>query len=225
MTGSGQSAASRELPAGLGVIERAFPGGRFPTGVMHEFVSAASEDAAATNGFVSALLSSFPGSGSCLWISTRRLLFPPALQAFGIAADRIIFLDLSREKEALWAIEEALQCDALSAVVGELSELGFTESRRLQLAVEQSRVTGFIHRYRPRNQNAIATASRWCIKPLSSGHADGLPGLGKPRWQVQLLKVRNGRPGAWPLEWTGSGFRQIPLLSPAIHGARVLKTG
>ena len=41
----------------------------------------------------------------------------------------------------MWAIEEALKCDGLAAVIGEMKELSFTNSRRLQLAVEKSHVT------------------------------------------------------------------------------------
>jgi len=36
---------------------------------------------------------------------------------------------------------------------------------------------------------------------------DGLPGLGFPRWQVELLKVRNGQPGSWVVEWSDGRFK------------------
>jgi protein ImuA len=78
-------------------------------------------------------------------VSTTRTIFSPALKTFGIKPRRIIFVDLYQYKECLWAVEETLKCDALTAVVGELGELNFAESRRLQLAVERSNVTGFIH--------------------------------------------------------------------------------
>jgi len=41
-------------------------------------------------------------------------------------------------------MEEALKCESLSAVIAETPEISFTVSRRLQLAVEQNRVTSFI---------------------------------------------------------------------------------
>lgn len=56
-------------------------------------------------------------------------------------------MDAGKTKDSLWAIEEALKCNALIAVVGEITELTFNDSRRLQLAVEKSHVTGFIHRF------------------------------------------------------------------------------
>jgi protein ImuA len=35
---------------------------------------------------------------------------------------------------------------------------------------------------------------------------DGLPGLGFPRWRVDLLRVRNGQGGSWILEWADGKF-------------------
>ena len=210
---------------GLGPMKDAFPDKVFPTGAIHEFLSFAPEDAAATDGFIAGLLGRLMRQGLCLWIGSRHTIFPPALSVFGIAPDRIVFVDLARPKDILWAIEEALKCEVLSAVVGQLSELGFTESRRLQLAVEQSRVTGFIHRYEPRNKNTVACLTRWEIKSLASEPLAGMPGVGHPRWHVRLLKVRNGRPGSWDIEWSAGRFRYLsrPLFS--ISGLQNRKAG
>jgi protein ImuA len=117
-----------------------------------------------------------------------------------------------KEKEQLWTIEEALKCDGVTAVIGEMQELSFTASRRLQLAVEQSGVTGFLIRKNPRSL-ATACVTRWKITPLASEQQDGLPGLGFPRWNVELVKVRNGKPGTWQLEWAGGGFRHVYKLA------------
>ena len=81
-----------------------------------------------------------------------------------------------------------------------MRELNFTSSRRLQLAVEQSRVTGFIIREDPKQLGTTACISRWKINSLPSALPDKMPGLGFPRWQVELLKARNGKPGMLPAE-------------------------
>jgi protein ImuA len=216
---SGQS-----LDTGLWEVEKAFPDHTFPLGAVHEFISNAKEDAAATNGFMAGLISKLMKKGTAVWVSSKRTLFPPALHVFGIEPERIIFIDLWRQKDVLWAIEEALKCDALSAVVGELSELSFTESRRLQLAVEQSRVTGFIHRYTPKSENITACVTRWKIKPLASD-TGGIPGVGFPRWNVDLLKVRNGKPGKWQIEWSAGQFRHIVRKVFSITEIQKRKTG
>lgn len=202
------------MDAGLGPIAAAFPNASFPTGAVHEFISTAAEHAAAAGGFMAGLLSTLmQGSKVCVWISTARTLFPPALKSFGVQPEQIIFIDLQREKDVLWAMEEALKCRGLAAVVGELRNITFMESRRLQLAVEQSRVTGFIHRRQPRTLNTIACVTRWEIQPLPSVLEDGMPGVGFPRWQVALLKVRNGRPGAWQMEWRAGAFHAVPNMA------------
>ena len=36
-----------------------------------------------------------------------------------------------------------------------------------------------------------------------------MPGVGFPRWNVELLKVRNGKPGSWQIEWAESRFQDI----------------
>ena len=195
---------------GLGLIKEAFPNASFPLGAVHEFLSYGSETAAASSGFIAGLLAPLTESGGAsLWISSSRSLFPGGLKNFGIQPDRFIFIDLQKEKHVIWAIEEALKCPALSTVVGELQEINFTSSRRLQLAVEQSQVTGFILRKNPRNLNTTACVSRWRITPLQSESADGLPGMGFPKWKVELLRIKNGRSGSWEVKWEGGRFHPV----------------
>jgi Uncharacterized conserved protein len=208
MQGIKKIADNEAIDTGLGPIERAFPNRTFPIGAIHEFTSPTIGNVAATNSFITGIIGLLmKKGGSCLWISTKRTIFPPALHLYGVDPERIIFADPTRLKDALWTIEEALKCEALTAVVGELSELSFTESRRLQLAVEQSHVTGFIHRINARSENTVACLTRWKIKPIASVTIDGFPGVGLPRWNVQLSKVRNGVPGIWDVEWTGERFQ------------------
>ncbi|MEC5145215.1 Error-prone repair protein ImuA [Chitinophaga sp. 212800010-3] len=193
---------------GLGPVRMAFPGGVFPVGAVHEFVSAGAEQAAATSGFIGGLLGNLMQRGGVsIWVSTTGMLFPPAMKYFGVSPDRIIFIYPKGEADALWIVEEALRCDGVAAVVGEVRELSFTASRRLQLAVEKSRVTGLILRNQPRNIGTTACVARWQIAPLASVLEDGLPGVGFPRWQVELQKIRNGRPGIWQMEWVAGRFQ------------------
>lgn len=227
MQGFKAACGEQRFRSGLGPIESAFPGHAFPTGAVHEFISNAKPGAAATNGFVSGLLGKLmQQGGTCLWISTKRTIFPASLKLFGIEPDRVIFVDLPKDKEALWSVEEALKCAALTAVVGEFTELTFTQSRRLQLAVEESHVTGLIHRYNPRSENTTACVTRWKIKPLPCNIEEGMPGLGFSRWNVDLLKVRNGKPGSWQVEWSSSGgFRCTDMQPARVYTLPQRKTG
>lgn len=220
-----KSSSNPTLDRGLGPIKDAFPNGSFPLGAVHEFLSDRVEDSASTGGFVSGLLSSLMGNtGTMLWISSSRTLFPPALKSFGIEPDRFIFIDLQKEKDVIWAMDEALKCGALSAVVGEIREIDFTASRRLQLAVEQSQVTGFILRNHYRKMNTTACVSRWKITPLSSESVDNLPGIGFPTWRVELLRMRNGKAGVWDIQWADGRF--VPVYNiPTIQHEQQKKAG
>jgi protein ImuA len=200
------------VDATLGPIKNAFPNNSFPLAAIHEFISVNKEEGAATGGFVAALIASLmKGGGVTIWISAARNIFPPALKSFGIAPEKIIFINLKKEKEIGWAMEEALKCKGLSAVIGEIPELSFTTSRRLQLAVEQSNVTGFILRSNPRNLNTTTCVTRWKIRPIASLLEESMPGLGFPRWNVELVKVRNGYPGRWEIELFAGRMKAITV--------------
>ncbi len=214
-----KSVSNPSLDVGLGPIKDAFPDSTFPLGAVHEFLCSEKEDAASTNGFLAGLLSSLMGSnGATLWISSSRTIFPPALKGFGIDPDRFIFIDLQNEKDVIWAMDEALKCSALTTVVAEVREISFKESRRLQLAVEESQVTGFILRNNASKPNTTACVSRWKISPLPSvpidpdyyrEGMDELPGIGFPKWRVELLRIRNGKPGTWDIQWMNGKFAHV----------------
>jgi len=207
------------------LITEAFPNGQFPTGAVHEFLSSTAEDASATCGFVSGILSSLmQKKGACVWITSSLSIFPNALASFGITPDKIIFINLKKEKEILWTTEEALKFDGLAAVIAETKELNFTASRRLQLAVEQSRVTGFILRCNPKTITNTACVSRWKITSLPGELEDNMPGVGFPRWNVELLKIRNGKPGAWQIEFMDGKFYPV-YTTVAIPQLQQKKTG
>lgn len=190
----------------LGRLNAAFPNGVFPLAAVHEFACAGAEERAASSGFVCGLLSSLTRPGAaCAWVMPAPRLFPPALQTFGLAADKCLFLYPKKEKEVLWVLEEALKCSALAAVVCELDGLTFTQSRRLQLAIEKSGVGCFLL-YGNKRLTTTASVSRWRVKPVRTSSEEDLPGLSYPRWHVQLLKVRNGKAADWQIEWREGKF-------------------
>ena len=197
----------------LGPITNAFPNATFPFGAIHEFIGSTTEDVTSAAGFIAGIIGLLiRDRGACVWINSSQTIFPPALASFGIEPDKIIFVELKKEKEILWAIEEALKCDGLAAVVGELPQLSFTASRRFQLAVEQSGVTGFIFNKSSKELSTTASIARWKISSLPGILPDDIPGIGFSCWNVELLKARNGKPGNWQLKYENGKF--LPLLPP-----------
>lgn len=204
------SESNPELNSQLGVIASVFPNSTFPIGSLHEFLVDKKENETCTSGFIAGLLKALMGNNGCvLWVSAARTLFPPALRYFGLDPNRFLFIDLQNEKEVLWTLDESLKCDALSAVVGELKDIDFNISRRFQLCVERSKVTGFILRRHKQNLETSASASRWKITPLPSETFENLPGVGLPKWRVELIRVKNGKPAGWDIQWSTGRFLPI----------------
>ena len=209
----------------LGPIDSSFPNRIFPLASIHEFLTQSAEDIATTSGFISCLLSSLMNNGGVsAWIGSSQKIFPSALKFFNVEPDKIIFIDTKNPKELLWLIEETLKCEGLAAVIGEVAEVSFTASRRLQLAAEQSRVTGFLIRNNLRNINTNACTARWRISSNPSIITDDMPGIGFPAWNIELLKIRNGKPGTWQMQWAYNKLHSIS--DPIIFSStEQIKTG
>lgn len=216
--------ADHAIDVGLGGIKNAFPGNAFPLGAVHELVAVGLETMVASRGFMAAIAGRLMKAGGVvLWIGPTKV-FPPALLAFGMAPSQVLFIDLHRDKDVLWVMEEGLKSAGLVAVIAEAREVSLNASRRLQLAVEQSGVTGFILRTGAIGKNQTACVTRWRISSLSSALEPGMPGVGFPRWKVKLEKVRNGKPGEWHMEWKAGRFRLLAETSVVVQPAQ-RKTG
>lgn len=183
----------------------------FPLGAVHEFICNDITSNAASTGFISALLQQLMNNhGVAVWLASSQIYFPPALTLYGLYPEKIIFIQLSDQEQIVYAMEEALKCEGISAVVANVRELNFKQSRRLQLACEKSRVTGFVLCNKPRRINTTACVARWEVIPSVSINENNLPGVGFPSWHIQLQKVKNGKPGNWTYAWEGGALTHIP---------------
>ena len=191
-------------------IDQALPDEVFPLGAIHELLSQGNEMTAASTGFMSGLLGMILRAGGfIIWIAKKRTVFPPGLARFGLETDRIVFIDVERDQEILWATEEALRSKGIAAVVSEIADVDLTSTRRMQLAVEQSQVTGFLLRSNPKKSGSSSCVTSWRIRPLPTSFSDGMPGVGFPHWNVELTRARNGKPGEWQIEWREDAFHLV----------------
>jgi protein ImuA len=220
-------AGNRAAPLGAAALDAHLPGGGLALGCLHEIEGGRAEwDDGAATGFCLALLARLLGAapraaagapqarGPVLWVSRWRDLYAPGLTAFGLDPGRLILVWAGdgagggSGTEVLWAMEEALRCPRLGAVVGEVEALERSAGRRLQLAAEASGVTAFALRrpLHPARRAAApsAAATRWRVMPAQALHQDSAGRgrfLGRPCWQVELLRCRGAAPGQWHLEW------------------------
>ena len=130
-------------------------------------------------------------------------MFAPGLACAGLSPDRVIHAHATCDHDVLLAMEEALRHPGLSAVLGELTRLPMTASRRLVLAAEKSGVMALALRRRregrPEEEGLNAAATRWRVTPTPSP-ALAVAGLGPARWQVELTRCRNAAPKTWMME-------------------------
>jgi hypothetical protein len=147
------------------------------------------------------------GSGPVLWCLKRPDLYGSGLAAHGLDPARLVIAAAPRDAEILWAIEEGLRMPGLAAVVGEVGRLPMVASRRLQLAAERSGVTALLLRRWRNGDEAMAerarpsaAVTRWRVTALPSRDIEGVPGIGKPRWRIELLRCRGGVPALWEVE-------------------------
>jgi protein ImuA len=192
----------------LSFFTESMPNGSFPLGAVHEFLYSNQQDKTASFGFISALQTTlFPPTAIVVWVTKNNFIYPPGLALLKLKPQQIIFIQPSTAKEALWVVEEALQCQGISTVIADIDGCSFTQSRRFQLAVEKSNTTGFIICPQKKIQNSNACFSRWQIKSLPSEPIQSLPGVGYSKWQVVLQKMRNGKLGNWELVWDTTQLR------------------
>lgn len=206
-------------PAGTtrDALDATLPGEGLATGVLHEILPASHADFPAALGFslgiAARILQKRPGH--VLWVMpswqgrAHGALYPDGLAGFGIDPARLVEIRAPRTREALWAIEEALGHAPVAAVFGVLpgneTTYDFTASRRLAMRAAQQGVTALILPARPDLNTASAAHMRWSAAAGASPPAryigQPVPGLGTPRWHIQLLKSRRGGSGNWHLEW------------------------
>lgn len=123
------------------------------------------------------------GSGGVVvWIGHRA--WPaPSLPAARRHLDRSIYIDPPDEASRIWAIDLAMRCPAVAAVVADGTGLSMAATRRLQLAARAGRALTLL--VRPPWERGVlsASATRWQVQPEHSVSDE-------PRWRVRLTRCK-----------------------------------
>ncbi len=134
------------------------------------------------------------------WLRERGRPFSQGLAPWGLPAERLIWIRAEREAEALWALEEALKSGAVAGAVASVEAPAFVATRRVDFAARAGGAVGLLIRARPA-ADLSAARRRWRVTALGSAEnrLDVLaPGAGRLR--AELVRRRDGPPGAWNLE-------------------------
>lgn len=197
--------AKSVLPFGIAEVDARLPGGGLARGALHEIAGGGfgAVDGAAAALFAGGIAART--TGKILWCITRPDLFAPALAQAGLPPDRVIYVEAGDDKAILACMEEGLRHGGLGAVVGEVARLSMTASRRLQLSAEGTGTIGIaLRRWRRQTEAAdfgqpTAAMTRWRISVLPSA-ALPVPGVGRHRWLVELIRARAGESADFELE-------------------------
>jgi protein ImuA len=210
------------LPFGIKKLDRYLPGGGLALGALHEVAGGGN---GAIDGATAALFASGIAArtrGKILWCLTRPDLFAPALAQAGLMPDRVIYVEAGDEKSVLICFEEGLRHGGLGAVVAEVARLSMTASRRLQLAAEGSGTLGIaLRRWRRHTEAAdfgqpTASVTRWRVTVLPATPLP-VPGVGRPRWQLELIRCRAGESADFEVEACDAKGR-LALPAELVHG-------
>ena len=202
-------------PPGEGVplcpaIDRQLPGGGLARAAVHEVLAA---DPGAAAGFCALVLARSRGQreGAMLWIAPEPDAWPPGLMRFGLSPADLVLVQAPRRQDALWAMEESLRCPGVAGALLAAEGLDLTAARRLQLAAEAGGAIGLLLRPdaagdSPAEDGGAGSAlTRWRVGALAG--TGGAHDLGDPRWQLDLLRCRGGRPQSWDVTWRPAAER------------------
>ncbi|MCC7281191.1 MAG: hypothetical protein IT556_02335 [Acetobacteraceae bacterium] len=200
------------LPVPLApAIDAALPGwnggaGGIARGAVHEVLAA---DPGAASGFVAMLAgraSAQVAQAPVLWLSPARAPKPyaPGLAAFGLAPAALVVVEAEAEN-LLWAAEEALRSPAPAAVIVLGTVPTLTAWRRLQLAAEASAGLGLLLGPDQAVPRPSAACTRWRVAAAPGGDGPA-HALAPPRWRLDLLRARGGRPASWLADWDGAAL-------------------
>lgn len=188
-----------------------------PHGWVHELWAQTPLDMQAAT---SLMLAADEGGGKpIIWITDRLLIrdyglpYGPGLHHLGIDPARILLVRCDNQQDTLWTLEECLKSSAPASVIGELSDIDLTASRRLTL-VTREYGTRCLLLLRTPGVPSTAAYSRWHVSMAAS--RDNLfdpsaPGVG--RLKAALTKHRGGeRPQSHILEWSHA-TDNVPMVS------------
>src|SRR5215468_5575753 len=150
--------------------------------------------------------------------------YGPGLDGIGIAPERLITVAAARERDVLWAMEEALRCRAVGMVIGEMRprDIDQVATRRLALAAAAGNALGLIL-YTTADDVPSAAVTRWSIGAACDAaprDTERCHGIGPPRFLARLLRNRRGPLGTWIVEWNSVEQRfELATHSEPVAGA------
>ncbi|MBT2246020.1 protein ImuA [Sphingobium sp. BHU LFT2] len=196
------------LPFDINLMDEKLAAGGVDGSGLHEFAARAaslSDDAAATL-FLAGIAARFAADRdqTVCWAMTTLDLYAVGLEQVGLGPDKLLYAQGRMDVDVLAIAEDALRDGSLACVIAEVKTADMTATRRLQLAASDGQTPMLLYRrHRMRDRCPLASPSsamtRWRIGCVPSERLPW-PGVGRSRWQVELVRQRNGDPFSLELE-------------------------
>ncbi len=210
-------AAIATFPTGFAALDAGLPGGGWP---RHGLVEVLTPQPGVGELYLLlpalAALSRLSPARWCAWVSPPHEPFAPALEAHGVALDRMLVAaprqseshrrplslhdkagkEKGGEHLAMWTFEQALRSGACELALAWLPRVSPRVIRRLQLAAEQGRTLGVLYRSQHFAAEASPAMLRLLLEPLVREGRQGA--------RVSLIKSRGGSREPIHLEWAAA---------------------
>jgi len=220
-------AAGVAVPTGQALLDAELPGGGWPVGALTELLLAqhGMGEIRLLAEALRRLTAAGPASRQVLLIGPPYQPYAPALAAWGIALERVIWVR-GPAQQALWAAEQALKHSGVGAVLLWLSKVPTAALRRLQVLAQDGQALLFLLRpASAASQSSPAPLRILCRVPVAcppacrntlDQHASCL--------QLEIFKRRGPALAAplhlrLPLEMQAGWPRSLPQAEP-LHAAR-----
>ncbi|OOG23629.1 hypothetical protein B1C78_10930 [Thioalkalivibrio denitrificans] len=170
------------LPTGHAALDDALGGG-WPRGVLVELLTDLHGIGEVT--LLLPLLAAQTDAGCHIaFVAPPHIPYAPALAQAGVCLERVLVITTQDDAETLWALEQALGSGACGVALAWPGRADTRALRRLQLAAERGRATGFLYRETRQAAHASPATVRLLLSPADAG------------LNIRILKRRRGWGGS-----------------------------
>lgn len=154
------------VATGVAVLDAQLPGGGWPVGALTELLQ--------TPGVHSEWRLLAPalaryGTAAVVLVAPPHVPFGPALNARGVASQRLLWVHTAAAAQRLWATEQALRCAGVDAVLAWLPQVRAEQLRRLKMAASEYNRLLFVMRPSAARQESSPAALRLLLAPGAAG--------------------------------------------------------
>ena len=145
LEGSCRRADQEVVSSGCVALDRILPCGGVNRSSLVEWIGDGPGSGAGTLALLGARQACSDG-GALVVVDGKGCVYPPAIAAWGMDLEKVIFVFPKDERDLFWAWDQALRCPGVAAVWGGVDRIDPRRFRRLQLSAEASGAVGLLVR-------------------------------------------------------------------------------